>query len=59
MSRPGAEDHLRAGPAPSGGTGRTGQPAPKNESELPLVGGHPVLDLVNTLERGGIRPVGS
>ncbi|MET8278524.1 CGNR zinc finger domain-containing protein [Micromonospora sp. NPDC005174] len=26
---------------------------PLDVSELPLVGGHPVLDLVNTLERGG------
>ncbi|MGV9211046.1 CGNR zinc finger domain-containing protein [Micromonospora sp. RB23] len=26
---------------------------PIDVSELPLVGGHPVLDLVNTLERGG------
>ncbi|MEU0547650.1 CGNR zinc finger domain-containing protein [Micromonospora sp. NPDC005979] len=29
---------------------------PLNVSELPLVGGHPALDLVNTLERGGNSP---
>ncbi|WP_422738082.1 CGNR zinc finger domain-containing protein [Micromonospora sp. WMMD729] len=29
---------------------------PLDVSELPLVGGHPVLDLVNTLERGGSSP---
>ncbi|MFI5927024.1 CGNR zinc finger domain-containing protein [Micromonospora sp. NPDC051543] len=29
---------------------------PLDVSELPLVGGHPALDLVNTLERGGNSP---
>ncbi|MFG1838945.1 CGNR zinc finger domain-containing protein [Micromonospora sp. NPDC049175] len=29
---------------------------PLDVSQLPLVGGHPVLDLVNTLERGGGSP---